>query len=139
MKFYRGKLLDHINLKVRDISRSRDFYKSIIEALGHTLTSEEKLYFTIDELVVSEDQHASQCIHLAFQAPSPASVKLFYKTALQHGGRCNGEPEERGRHMGQYSAFVLDPDGNNIEVIYQSPLARPATQIEMFHPRDASA
>jgi predicted lactoylglutathione lyase len=139
MKFYRGKLLDYVNLKVRDLNRSREFYKSIIESLGHTLSAEENTFFTIDELMVTEDPTVSQSIHLAFQATSPASVKLFYKTALQHGGMPKGEPGEIGQHIGHYSAFVLDPDGNIIEAVYHGPLSRSVPNHEIYPSRSLGA
>ena len=135
MKFYRGRLLDHVKVTVKNIDHSKSFYRPIIEALGHTISQEENYSFCIDELMVTESpQTTSQSLHLAFQADSPAVVKLFYQTALEHGGRCNGAPGERLYHQGYYSAYVLDPDGNNIEAVYHGPLTRSAAYIELAPP-----
>lgn len=131
MKFYRGRLLDHVNVKVKDIDLSKKFYRPVIECLGHSLSLEQPHSFCIDELMVSESVKSSQSVHLAFQAESPAIVKLFHQTALENGGRCNGAPGERNIHQGYYSAYVLDPDGNNIEAVYHGPLTRSAAYIEV--------
>ena len=55
--------------------------------------------------------------HLAFQAKDRATVDAFYRAALAHGARDNGAPGERAYHPGYYAAFVLDPDGNNVEAL----------------------
>ncbi len=135
MKFYRGRLFDHVNVKVRDIQKSKNFYRSVVETLGHAFTQEEKQSFIIDELMVTESSEASQAIHLAFQAESAVAVKLFYQTALEKGGRCNGAPGERKLHSGYYSAYVLDPDGNNVEAVYHGPLTRSSAYIEVVTSR----
>jgi predicted lactoylglutathione lyase len=131
MKFYRGRLLDHINVKVRNIQRSKQFYRPVIEALGHSLSQEEIDSFCIDELLITEaDPLESQSIHLAFQAQSPAVVKLFHQTALANGGRCHGAPGAKPLIQG-YSAWVLDPDGNILEAIYHGPVTKSAAYIEV--------
>jgi predicted lactoylglutathione lyase len=129
MKSYRGRLFDHVNVKVCDIQKSKNFYRPVVEALGHAFSYEESNFFCIDEFMVSESREASQAIHLAFQAESAAAVKLFYQAALGNGGRSIGAPGESNIHSGQYSAYVLDPDGNNIEAVYHGPLLRSAAYI----------
>jgi len=62
--------------------------------------------------------------HLAFQAQDRAAVDAFYKAALAHGGKDNGAPGERPYHPGYYAAFVLDPDGNNIEAVHHGEAVR---------------
>ena len=59
--------------------------------------------------------------HLAFQARDRAAVEAFHKAALANGGTDNGAPGERPYHPGYYAAFVLDPDGNNIEAVCHHP------------------
>src|SRR5690606_14182631 len=94
-------------------------------------------YFWCDELFVSSaDSAAAQGQltgrhHLAFQARDPAMVDAFYRTALEHGGRDNGAPGERPYHPGYYAAFVLDPDGNNIEAVYHGPADRSAASVRI--------
>ena len=119
MQSSRIELFDHVNVKVKDITRSKDFYRSIIECLGHHITREDCLSFGIHELTISEAVEVSERIHLAFKADSPAIVKLFHKIAIEKGASCNGAPKER-KGTGYYSAYVLDPDGNNIEAVYRS-------------------
>jgi catechol 2,3-dioxygenase-like lactoylglutathione lyase family enzyme len=69
--------------------------------------------------------------HLAFQAQSRAQVDAFHAAALAHGGRDNGGPGERPYHPGYYAAFVLDPDGNNIEAVYHGAAERSAASVRI--------
>jgi len=68
-------------------------------------------------------------VHLAFQAPDKQTVHAFHRAALSAGGRDNGAPGERPYHPGYYAAFALDPDGNNIEVVYHGPGERTAASV----------
>ncbi|HEY9012925.1 MAG TPA: VOC family protein, partial [Devosia sp.] len=70
-------------------------------------------------------------VHLAFQAKDIAMVQAFHKAALAAGGKDNGPPGERPYHPGYYGAFVLDPDGNNIEAVYHGPNRRSAASVEI--------
>jgi catechol 2,3-dioxygenase-like lactoylglutathione lyase family enzyme len=69
--------------------------------------------------------------HLAFQAQDRAMVDAFYKAALAHGGKDNGAPGERAYHPGYYAAFVLDPDGNNIEAVYHGAATRSSASVRI--------
>ncbi|MCR6654163.1 MAG: VOC family protein [Cellvibrionaceae bacterium] len=69
--------------------------------------------------------------HLAFQAQSRAMVDEFYTAALANGGKDNGGPGTRFYHSGYYAAFVLDPDGNNIEVVYHGEAKRSAPSVHI--------
>ena len=66
---------------------------------------------------------------LGFQAPDRETVHSFYKAALAAGGRDTGAPGERHYHPGYYGAFVLDPDGNNIEAVFHGPFERSAPSV----------
>lgn len=68
-------------------------------------------------------------VHLAFRAKDHAEVKAFYEAALAAGGIDNGAPGERKYHPGYYAAFVLDPDGNNIEAVYHGPFVASAESV----------
>lgn len=86
--------------------------------------------------MTSADSPAAQGVltgrhHLAFQAQDRAMVERFYRTALAHGGQGNGAPGERPYHPGYYAAFVLDPDGNNIEAVYHGEANRSAASVEI--------
>jgi hypothetical protein len=67
---------------------------------------------------------------VAFRAQDRA-VDAFYKAAIAHGGRDNGPPGERGYHRGYYAAFVLDPDGNNIEAVFHGEADRSAASVQI--------
>jgi catechol 2,3-dioxygenase-like lactoylglutathione lyase family enzyme len=129
VEFHRGRLLDHIQLEVADVDRSRRFYEAVLTALGLAVTGEGEGYFFADELFVSAGGSAPLRVHLAFQAESPEAVKRFHAAGLAAGGRDNGPPGERDYHPGYYAAYLLDPDGNNIEAVYHGPAARSAPSV----------
>ncbi len=68
-------------------------------------------------------------LHFAFQAPDRATVDRFHEAAIAAGGRDNGAPGERDYHPGYYAAFVLDPDGTNVEAVYHGPVERSAASV----------
>ena len=112
-----GRLIDHLILYVSDIKRSRKFYRAVAKALGIE-ANEDSDHIQFDEIWISEGRPTSH-VHLGFQAKSRKAVDAFYRAALAAGGRDNGPPGERDYHPGYYAAFVLDPDGNNIEATHQ--------------------
>ena len=136
-EIYRGRLIDHIQLVVRDLQASRTFYTAVFEALGVPLAGSGEDYFWADELFVSTaDSAAANGLltgrhHLAFQADSREMVDGFYKASLAAGGKDNGGPGERSYHPGYYAAFVIDPDGNNIEAVYHGAAQRSAPAIRV--------
>lgn len=136
-ELHRGRLIDHIQLVVSDIEASRRFYRAVFEVLGIPMGGEASDYFWADELFVSTaDSAAAQGRltgrqHLAFQAKDRAAVDAFYRAGLQHGGSDNGAPGERPYHPGYYAAFVLDPDGNNIEAVYHGAATRSAPSVKI--------
>ena len=136
-ELHRGRLIDHIQLVVSNVSASKRFYLAVCEALGIPLGGEGDDYFWIDELFVSsKDSAAAQGVttgrtHLAFQAKNRDAVEKFYAAALKAGGKDNGKPGERPYHPGYYAAFVLDPDGNNIEAVYHGEADRLAESVKI--------
>lgn len=136
-ELHRGRLIDHIQLVVRDLSASRAFYAAIFDVLNIPLGGAGDGFFWADELFVSTaDSDAAQGKltgrhHLAFQAQDRAMVDAFYRAALAHGGKDNGGPGERRYHPGYYAAFVLDPDGNNIEAVYHGKANRSAPSVRI--------
>jgi catechol 2,3-dioxygenase-like lactoylglutathione lyase family enzyme len=136
-ELHRGRLIDHIQLVVRDLSASRDFYAAVLDTLEIPMGGSGDGFFWADELFVStaESEAAQGSLtgrhHLAFQAKDKAMVDAFYATALAHGGRDNGPPGERAYHPGYYAAFVLDPDGNNIEAVYHGEASRTAESVRI--------
>jgi catechol 2,3-dioxygenase-like lactoylglutathione lyase family enzyme len=136
-ELHRGRLIDHIQLVVRDLPASQRFYEAVFKALKVPLGGTGEDYFWADELFVStaQSQAAQGALtgrhHLAFQAEDHAMVEAFYKAALENGGRENGKPGERPYHPGYFAAFVLDPDGNNIEAVYHGPAKRSAPSVRV--------
>ena len=137
LSLHRGRLIDHIQLVVRDLAASRTFYEAVFQALEVPWGGEGDDYFWVDELFVSSADSQAACgqltgrHHLAFQARDEAMVQAFYNAALAAGGRDNGAPGERSYHPGYYGAFVIDPDGNNIEAVYHGPARRSADSVEV--------
>ena len=136
-ELHRGRLIDHIQLVVRDLSANRTFYAAILDVLGIPMGGSSEEYFWADELFVStaESEAAQGRLtgrhHLAFQAQDRAMVDAFYRAALEHGGKDNGAPGERPYHPGYYAAFVLDPDGNNIEAVHHGEAVRSAASVRI--------
>jgi catechol 2,3-dioxygenase-like lactoylglutathione lyase family enzyme len=128
MKLFRGRLVDHVHLRAADLRASQRFYSAVLEAIGIESSSDDT-HFSADELWIDAGPKSSS-IHLAFQAKDRATVERFYKAGLQAGGRDNGAPGEREYHPGYYAAFLLDPDGNNIEAVYHGPAERSAASVE---------
>ena len=136
-ELHRGRLIDHVQLVVRDLPASQRFYTAVFEALKVPMGGTGDGYFWADELFVSTAQsEAAQGLltgrhHLAFQAKDRAAVDAFHRAALANGGRDNGAPGERAYHPGYYAAFVLDPDGNNIEAVYHGEAQRSAPSVHI--------
>ena len=131
MQFHRGRLVDHVHIVVADLTASLAFYKAILGSLGLDIQRETEHFFTTDELFVSPVRpgQALSHIHLAFQTDGPAQVAAFHAAGLAAGGRDNGGPGERPYHPGYYAAFLLDPDGNNIEAVFHGPSDRSAPAV----------
>ena len=130
MEHHLGRLIDHVHLRVRDLESSRRFYDAALSALGRELHEAEE-HFSSDELFVSADGEPTTGVHLAFQARDQETVQRFHEAVLAAGGRDNGTPGERSYHPGYYSAYALDPDGNNVEAVYHGPTRRSANSVQV--------
>jgi catechol 2,3-dioxygenase-like lactoylglutathione lyase family enzyme len=126
-------MIDHMTFRVRDLAATRAFYAAALAPLGYRIGHEgehdgirmlgmvegEKF----DTWFVEEAANPSGPTHLAWSAPSRAAVDAFYQAALANGGRDNGPPGLRPHyHANYYGAFVLDPDGNNVEAVCHLPV-----------------
>jgi catechol 2,3-dioxygenase-like lactoylglutathione lyase family enzyme len=130
MEFHLGRLIDHVHLRVADVEASERFYRAVFAALGRPdVLVAAGDHFHADELYVDRADGAVSRVHLAFQAQDAAAVQAFHRAALAAGGRDNGGPGERAYHPGYYAAFVLDPDGNNIEAVWHGPATRSAPSV----------
>ena len=136
-ELHRGRLIDHVQLVVRDLAASQAFYSAVFDVLKVPMAGVGDDYFWADELFVStanSDAAQGQLTgrhHLAFQAQDRAMVDAFHKAALANGGKDNGAPGVRDYHPGYYAAFALDPDGNNIEAVYHGEARRSAPSVKV--------
>jgi catechol 2,3-dioxygenase-like lactoylglutathione lyase family enzyme len=120
--------LDHVGLDVGDYEASKAFYERALEPLGMKLIMEpvpgvggfgaDFPFFWIG----ARERGPDSGVHVAFAAEDRATVDAFHEAALAAGGRDNGEPGVREiYHPDYYGAFVLDPDGHNVEAVCHSP------------------
>jgi catechol 2,3-dioxygenase-like lactoylglutathione lyase family enzyme len=116
-------MIDHIGLIVSHLEQSKAFYLSALAPLGYELIMEVEGWagFGINgkpDFWVHAGESTTPAVHIAFRSADRASVKNFYQAALDAGGRDNGPPGIREMyHPNYYGAFVLDPDGHNIEAV----------------------
>ena len=136
-ELHRGRLVDHIHLVVRDLAASRRFYEAILGVVGVPIGGSGESWFWADELFVStaaSDAAQGELTgrhHLAFQAQDRKMVEAFHRAGLAAGGTDNGAPGERPYHPGYYAAFLLDPDGNNIEAVFHGEAERSAPSVRI--------
>lgn len=115
-------MIDHFNLPVSDLPVSSAFYEQALTPLNISplLKEPDVVGFgkTNWEFGIVLETQGIAAIHLAFIADSVEQVKAFYHAALQAGGQCNGEPGFREEYGAEYyAAYVLDPDGHNVEAV----------------------
>ncbi|WAC75028.1 VOC family protein [Roseateles sp. SL47] len=117
-------MFDHIAFGVTDYATSKSFYLKALAPLGITSVNEGSMGIEIvghgdASLCLQTALHKPAPMHLAFVARSREEVEAFYRAALEGGGKDNGAPGYRPRyHAGYYAAFVLDPDGHNVEAVF---------------------
>ena len=122
----------HVHLRVADLAASRRFYRAVLEAVGRLdAFRENDRAFWADELYVDRADGPVSRVHVAFQARSEQQVQAFHRAAIAAGGRDNGGPGLRSYGASYYAAFVLDPDGNNIEAVWHGPARRSAESVEI--------
>ena len=111
-----------MKLPVRDVARSRAFYERALQPLGvRVVESSQGPGFAIgdQDFWIGEHEMAPGSVHIGFAAPDRETVDAFHAAAVEAGGVDNGRPGLRPHyHSGYYAAFVLDPDGNNIEAVF---------------------
>lgn len=132
MRHHLGRLIDHVHLRARDLEAAKRFYKAVLEALGIPVETESPTHVSFDELWIdglAGEESSATHVHLAFQAADREAVARFHAAGLAAGGRDNGAPGERKYHPGYYAAFLLDPDGNNVEAVFHGPAKRSAESV----------
>lgn len=139
-----SEVIDHVGIRVSDLAASRAMYEAALPELGFAVLGEGE--FEGDAYVLfglgEDDDFALHAVgtapgrdrvttgaHIAFQAPDAASVDRWHAAATENGGTDNGAPGVRPEYSGHYyAAFALDPDGNNVEAVFHSPV--PAVETE---------
>ena len=120
-------MIDHTGLTVADIAKSKAFYRAALGPLGYALIMEWEQYAGFGmppkpDFWIGQGKANVPPIHVAFRAQNRREVDAFYKAAMAAGGRDNGPPGLRPHyHENYYGAFVLDPDGHNIEAVCHTP------------------
>jgi catechol 2,3-dioxygenase-like lactoylglutathione lyase family enzyme len=113
--------LDHLWIRVADLDESKRFYRAITPSLGLEVRGERTERFHVARgdrsFALVAGGSPTEHVHIAFPADGDPAVAAFHRDALAAGFRDNGPPGERGYHPGYHAAFVLDPDGNNIEAV----------------------
>ena len=127
-------IFDHVGIRVSDFERSKVFYREALGVLGIELLYDKTLPdggvagFGKDRssFFISSGRPLRGETHLAFAAGSEAEVNAFHSVAISTGGRDNGAPGPRPHYRpGYYAAFVLDPDGNNVEAVFVGKEGQP--------------
>jgi len=124
-------VLDHVGVNVRSYQTSRAFFEAALAPLGYTVVMALDEFRTAGfgntakpVFWISERAPFTTGTHISFHAEDRATVDAFHAAALAAGGRDNGPPGLRAHyHPSYYGAFVLDPDGNNIEAVCHRPAA----------------
>ncbi len=121
-------MIDHVKLFATDPARSRAFYERALMPLGYRVMMEPVpgvvgFGATRPDFWIAPAESAPTLCHLAFRVDSEGEVDAFHAAALAAGGTDNGEPGLRPHyHQNYYGAFVLDPDGNNVEAVYHGAM-----------------
>lgn len=122
-------MIDHITVSVSNVERSKNFYEKAFRPLGYKVSfGETGKFWAFDlgkgflfEICSAKTTEAVTSFHVAFRAKSQTNVQEFYKSALEAGARDNGAPGPRPDYTKNYYAcFVLDPDGHNIEAVFDT-------------------
>jgi catechol 2,3-dioxygenase-like lactoylglutathione lyase family enzyme len=120
-------MIDHVSVPVSDIERSKRFFQEALSPLGYELLMEHRISGAGFGQAGKPDFWIKQgvpgsAVHIAFAGPDRPTVDAFHDAAIAAGGRDNGRPGLRPEyHSTYYGAFVLDPDGNNIEAVCHRP------------------
>jgi len=119
---YRRSIFDHVQIGVSDRAESERFYRTVTSPLGIPIVSETDAWIMFAHLAIRDDRPVSSDVHIAFQASSPDEVDAFHRAGVEAGYRDNGAPGPRYEDFapGIYAAYLLDPDGNNVEAVHRA-------------------
>ncbi len=123
-------MFDHVKFGVSDFAASKEFFRKALEPLGVAIIAEGPPAYGVElcapgstvSLVLCQTGEKPAHLHLAFAAESREQVDAFYRAALEAGGKDNGPPGLRPKYSANYyAAFVIGPDGHNIEAVCHEP------------------
>jgi catechol 2,3-dioxygenase-like lactoylglutathione lyase family enzyme len=118
-------MIDHIGISVSDIETSTQFYEAALEPLGYAKAMDygEAVGFAKDGIpdFWLQTSGTPGTTHVAIRSQDRATVQAFHEAALAAGGKDNGAPGPRQYHENYYGAYILDPDGNNLEAVCHDP------------------
>jgi catechol 2,3-dioxygenase-like lactoylglutathione lyase family enzyme len=117
-------VFDHVKVGVRDAEAAKAFYRTVLEPLGISAIWEDERGAQFANLVVERAADPGGPVHIAFVADSREQVDAFHRAGVDAGYRDNGAPGVREQYSSSdagryYAAFLLDPDGNNVEAVYR--------------------
>lgn len=118
-------MYDHVGLRIAKLAASVRFYRAVLTPLGHVADASGTGFGPAGRPMLWLHEQAdagAHGVHLAFAADSRAAVDHFHRAGLEAGGRDNGAPGLRGDYGADYyAAFLIDPDGNNVEAVCLKP------------------
>ena len=113
------RIFDHVDLHTSDYAESVRFYETVLAPLGIPKLSEHAEGACFTNLNVVDRRPPTQNLHLCFYARQKNQVDAFHRAGVEAGFRSNGAPGYRDYAPGYYAAYLLDPDGNNVEALYR--------------------
>jgi catechol 2,3-dioxygenase-like lactoylglutathione lyase family enzyme len=117
-------VFDHVHLRVGDLGESRRFYAAVLSPLGFELTTDRPELVEFGALSLSHELPRTERVHLAFLARTREDVDAFHRAGIDAGFRDNGGPGLREYASDYYAAYLLDPDGHNVEAVHRSAETR---------------
>jgi catechol 2,3-dioxygenase-like lactoylglutathione lyase family enzyme len=127
-------VFDHVHLRVGDLVESKRFYAAVLAPLGFELTTDKPELVEFGSLSLSEEEPRTRAVHLAFLARTRDDVDAFHRAGMESGFPDNGAPGLREYASDYYAAYLLDPDGHNIEAVHRSAKTRASWSWIRFEP-----
>jgi catechol 2,3-dioxygenase-like lactoylglutathione lyase family enzyme len=113
------RIFDHVDVHASDYAESVRFYETVLAALGIPKLLAGDGWTAFPNFDVADRRPPTQHLHICFYTRSRADVDAFHRAGVEAGFRSNGAPGYRDYDTGYYAAYLLDPDGNNVEALYR--------------------